>query len=141
MRWKFRMEKCNLHIKLSKVHTLDDDFVKRSDSISYLNTLKHSSRSSRNSAYVRTQAEQSQATKRNLVWECNVTILKITILSVSKSDYWSKNKIKNKYQESLSHLWNWIFGGCVLCTSNLEAPLWRYDLPLSMFCEWLSMSL
>ena len=52
-------------IKLSKAHTLDApaDFVKRSDSISYFNTLKHSSRSSRYSAYVRTHAEQSHAAK------------------------------------------------------------------------------
>jgi len=49
-----------------KTHTLvavGDDFVKRSDSISYLSTLKHSSLSSKNSAYVRTHAEQSQATR------------------------------------------------------------------------------
>jgi len=67
-------------IKLSKAHTLDApaDFVKRSDSISYFKTLKHSSRSSRYSAYVRTHAEQSHAAKRYFFWEWDVTILKIT---------------------------------------------------------------
>ena len=38
---------------------------RRSASMSYFRILKHSSRSSRNSAYVRTQAEQSQAEKQN----------------------------------------------------------------------------
>jgi len=36
-------------------------FDRRSASMSYFKTLKHSSRSSKKSAYVRTQAEQSQA--------------------------------------------------------------------------------
>ena len=39
------------------------DFTIRSASMSYLRTLKHSSRSSRNRAYVRTHAAQSQAIK------------------------------------------------------------------------------
>lgn len=38
-----------------------EDLVKRSASMSYFKTLKHSSLSSRKSAYVRTHAEQSQA--------------------------------------------------------------------------------
>lgn len=38
-----------------------EDLVRRSDSISYFKTLKHSSRSSKNRAYVLTHAEQSQA--------------------------------------------------------------------------------
>lgn len=38
--------------------------VKRSVSISYFKTLKHSNLSSRNSAYVRAHAEQSQATRK-----------------------------------------------------------------------------
>lgn len=46
-----------------------DAFDKRSASMSYLRILKHSSLSSKNSAYVRTHAEQSQAALRNTVSE------------------------------------------------------------------------
>lgn len=58
------LKKNNYPLLMYKSHTLDVpgiDLVKRSDSMSYFKVLKHSSRSSRNWAYVRTQAEQSQA--------------------------------------------------------------------------------
>lgn len=48
-------------------------FGRRSDSISYFRILKHSSLSSKNNAYVRTQAEQSQATYRTkMLKTCNL---------------------------------------------------------------------
>lgn len=60
----------NKHMRLIKLITLSWPWAglgRRSASMSYLSILKHSSRSSKKSAYVRTQAEQSQAVEKAVV--------------------------------------------------------------------------
>lgn len=97
-----------------KSHTFDVpgiDLVKRSASMSYFKVLKHSSRSSRNWAYVRTHAEQSQAVPFSQTKSRRYDIINFCVHAGNRVSRLNNNeKIDKKegfkeisYQEGLNH--------------------------------------
>lgn len=106
------------------------EFFKRSASMSYFKTLKHSSRSSRKRAQVRTQAEQSQAagSKDNVSEKEVLKIIKIRKTGPNQMRYIAK-------KTSLHALLAWYDLPRGL-ESSLKLDIWR----ICPLCEQFSRS-